>query len=454
MFIDEVKVTLIAGKGWDGVVTWRREKYIPKGGPRWGNGWSWGNVYLQTTSNINTLSDFRHKKILKAQEGQKGWTNLMQWAWGEDLIIYVPVWTIVKNAQTENVIIDLSENNTKFLICQWGRWGFWNAHFTTSTRQAPSFAEIWDIWEEIEVILELKLVADIGIIWVPSAGKSTLIGNVTNVKPKIWDYPFTTLTPNLWVLDHKWKSLVLEDVPGLIPWASEGKWLGIEFLKHIERTKVLLHLLDLYRLDQVLEDYENIRYELWAFSPDLAKKEEIIVFSKWDLLDKEMKDFIVEEFSKRFNKKKVFVISAATGEWIEKLKDYLIDNFSTSVVEHEQIKFINQEELRVIDLKQVEDPKNVELEYMGDYLFKASGKRLEQIVRMTDFSNDEAVMRVYDVLDKLWVIKKVEAKLQIILENENLDNSFFFEWSDNNWFSPKILVVNKEIPLEKLKYNL
>lgn len=454
MFIDEVKVTLIAGKGWDGVVTWRREKYIPKGGPRGGNGWSGGNVYLQTTSNINTLSDFRHKKILKAEEGQKGWTNLMQWAWGEDLIIYVPVWTIVRNAQTENIIIDLSENNTKFLICQWGRWGFWNAHFTTSTRQAPSFAEIWDVWEEIEVILELKLVADIGIIWVPSAGKSTLIGNVTNVKPKIWDYPFTTLTPNLWVLDHKWKSLVLEDVPGLIPWASEWKWLWIEFLKHIERTKVLLHLLDLYRLDQVLDDYENIRYELWAFSPELAKKEEIVVFSKWDLLDKEMKDFIVDEFSKRFNKKKAFVISAATGEWIEKLKDFLIDNFSTSVIDNEQIKFINQEDLKIIDLKHVEDPKNVELEYMGDYVFKASGKRLEQIVRMTDFSNDEAVMRVYDVLDKLWVIKKVEAKLQVVLESEDLDNSFFFEWSDNNGFSPKILVVNREIPLEKLKYNL
>lgn len=454
MFIDEIKVTLVAGKWWNGLVSWRREKYIPKWGPRGWNGWNGWSIYLQTTSNINTLSDFRHKKVLKAQEWEKWWTNLMQWAWGEDLIIYVPVWTIVKDAKTENVIIDLSENNTKFLICQWGRWGFWNAHFTTSTRQAPSFAEIWDIWEEVEVILELKLVADIGIIWVPSAGKSTLIGNVTNVKPKIWDYPFTTLTPNLWVLDHKWKSLVLEDVPGLIPWASEGKWLGIEFLKHIERTKVLLHLLDLYRLDQVLEDYENIRYELWAFSPDLAKKEEIIVFSKWDLLDKEMKDFIVEEFWKRFNKKKVFVISAATGEWIEKLKDYLIDNFSTSVIENETIKFINQEDLKIIDLKYNEDPKQVDLEYMGDYVFKASGKRLEQIVRMTDFSNDEAVMRVYDVLDKLWVIKKVEAKLQAILENESLDNSFFFEGSESNGFSPKILVGIREIPLEKLKYNL
>lgn len=454
MFIDEVKVTLIAWKWGNGVVTWRREKYIPKWGPRGWNGWNGWNVYLQTTSNINTLSDFRHKKFLKADDGEKWGTNLMQWAGWDDLIIFVPVGTIVKNANTGEIIIDLSENNTKFLICQWGRWGFWNAHFTTSTRQAPSFAEIWDIWEEKEVVLELKLVADIWIIGIPSAGKSTLIWNVTNVKPKIGDYPFTTLTPNLWVLDHKGKSLVLEDVPGLIPGAHEWKWLGIEFLKHIERTKVILHLLDLYRLDQVLQDYENIRFELGAFSQDLAKKEEIIVFSKWDLLDKEMKEFIVDEFKKKFNKKKVFIISAATGEGIEVLKDYLIDNFSTSVVDHEQIKFINEQELKIIDIQFNEDPKHVELEYLWDYIFKATGKRLEQIVRMTEFSNDEAVMRVYDVLDKLWVIKKVEAKLQSILENQNMDNSFFFEWNENTWFSPKIQVAGREIPLEKLKYNL
>ncbi len=454
MFIDEVKVKLVAWKGWDWVVTWRREKYIPNGWPRWGNGWNGWNIYLQTTSNLNTLSDFRHKKVLEANPWVKWWTNVMQWACWEDLVLMIPVWTIVKDTNTLETIVDLSENNTKFLICQWWRWGFWNAHFTTSTRQAPSFAEMWDIWEEREIILELKLVADIGIIGIPSAWKSTLIWNVTNVKPKIWDYPFTTLTPNLWVLEHKWKTLVLEDVPGLIPGASEGKWLWIEFLKHIERTKVLLHLLDLYRLDQVMQDYENIRCELKAFSPNLDEKEEIIVFSKWDLLDKEMKDFIVEEFKKKFKKKQIFVISAATGEWIEKLKDYLIDNFSTSLVDNEEIKFLNKEQLKLIDLKYVEDPKHVDLEYIWDFKFRASGKRLEQIVRMTDFTNLEAVMRVYDVLEKLWVIKKVEAKLQSILENENMDNSFFFEWSENAGFSPKILVSWKEIPLDKLKYNL
>lgn len=453
MFIDEVKIHIIAGKWWDGVVRWRKEKYIPNGWPRWWNWGSWWNIYIQTNVNLNTLSDFRHKKVISSQEWQKWWTNLMQWATGEDLILHVPVGTIIKDANTLDVIVDLYENNTKFLIAQWWRWGFWNAHFTSSTRQAPNFAELWDIWESREIILELKLVADIWIIWVPSAGKSTLIGNITNVKPKIWDYPFTTLTPNLWVLEHKNKTLVLEDVPGLIPGASQWKWLGIEFLKHIERTKVILHLLDLYRLDQVMSDYENIRYELKTFSPDLEKKEEIIVFSKADLLDKEMKDFIVSEFKKRFHKEKIFVVSSATWEWIWMMKDYLIDNFSTSIVDNEELKFLNKSDLKIIDLKWEEDPRNIWFEYLWDFKFMASGKRLEQIVRMTDFENLEAVMRVYDVLEKLWVIKKVEAKLKILLAEENISNDFFFEGSETEWFSPKIIIWTREIPLDKLKYN-
>ncbi len=454
MFIDEVKIKVIAWKWWDWIVSWRREKCIPNGWPRWWNGGNGWNAYIQTTSNLNTLSDFRHKKILKAWDWVKGWTELMQgWTWDE-LILFVPVWTIVKDANSWEVLADLNENNLKYLIARGWRWGYWNAHFTSPTRQAPSFAELWDAWEEKEIVLELKLVADIGIIWVPSAWKSTLIWTVTNVKPKIWDYPFTTLTPNLWVLEHKWKTLVLEDVPGLIPWASEGKWLWIQFLRHIERTKVILHLLDMYRLDQVFQDYEDIRYELTTFSPELAQKEEIIVFSKADLLDKEMKDFIVSEFKKRFNKTKTMMISSASSEWISELKDFLIDNYSTSVSENQEVKFINSQDIIVIDLKNDDDPRNVDLEYLWDYKFRASWKRLEQIVRMTDFTNLEAVMRVYDVLDKLWVIKKIESKLNKIMQEEEIDNDFFFEWWADTNFSPKVIVWNKEIPLEKLKYNL
>ncbi|MDP5039109.1 MAG: GTPase ObgE [Candidatus Gracilibacteria bacterium] len=454
MFIDEVKLKVIAGMGGNGLVSWRREKCVPNGGPRGGNGGNGGNVYIQTNNNLNTLGDYRHKKVLKAGDGVKGGTELMQGGTGEDLILYVPVGTIVKNVNNGEIIVDLTENNLKYLIVRGGRGGYGNAHFTSPTRQAPKFAELGDVGEELDISLELKLVADIGIIGIPSAGKSTLIGTITNVKPKIGDYPFTTLTPNLGVLEHKGKTLVLEDVPGLIPGASEGKGLGIQFLKHIERTKVILHLLDMYRLDQVFKDYEDIRNELTTFSPELGNKEEIIVFSKADLLDNEMKDFIVNEFRNKFKKDKIIMISSASHEGIEELKDFLIDNYSTNILENDEIKFVNPEYIRIIDLKNDDNPKNIELEYIGDYIFTASGKRLEQIVRMTDFTNLEAVMRVYDVMEKLGVIKKIESKLNKIMEEENIDNDFFFEGGRDNNFHPKVLIANKEIPLEKLKYNL
>lgn len=452
MFIDEVKIKVIAWKWWDWLVSWRREKYIPNWWPRWWDWGDWWSVYIQTTTNLNTLSNFRHKKVLKAEDWKKWWTSLMRWANWEDLILFVPVWTIVKDAETLETIIDLNEENQKFLIASWWRWWYWNAHFVSSTRQAPNFAELWDVWEEKNIILELKLVADIGIIWIPSVWKSTLIASLTNVKPKIWDYPFTTLVPNLGVLEYKWKTLVLEDVPWLIPWASKWKWLWIEFLKHIERTKVLLHILDLYRLDQMMKDYEDIRYELWVFSQKLLEKEEIIVFSKRDLVDNEIIDFIKSEFIKKFWDKKVFVISSVTRFWLDELKDFLIKNFSKEKLKN--INFINKNELKVIDLKSQINQNNVEVEYIWGFKFRASWKRLEQIVRMTDFSNIDAVMRVYDVMDKLWVIKKVESKLKIILENKEINNDFFFEWNENESFSPKIIVWKNEIPLDKLKFNL
>lgn len=453
MFIDEVKIKVISWKWWDWLISWRREKYIPKWGPRWWDAWNGWDVYLQTDENLNTLSEYRHKKVLKAEDWEKWGTKLMHWANSPALILKVPVWTIVKDANTWVLLADLSENNLKLLVAKWWQWGFWNAHFCSSVRQAPAFAEKGDISEEKDLYLELKLVADIWIIWIPSAWKSTLIWNITNVKPKIGDYPFTTLTPNLWVLEHKWKSLVLEDVPWLIPWAHLWKWLWIEFLKHIERTWVLLHLLDMYRMDKVFTDYENIRKELELFSPDLIKKEEIVVFSKADLLDKEMRDFIVSEFKQRFNKQ-TFVISAATWEWITELTDYLIDNYSKeNILEDKENKW-EVKELKIYDLKSNINPKAVFVEYIWDLTFKASGERLEQIIRMTDFENKEAVLRVYDVLDKLWVLKSIEPELKKILEETWKDNSFFFEWNEDDAINPKVLISWIEIPLDKLKYNL
>lgn len=454
MFIDEVSIQVIAGKWWDGLVSWRREKYIPKGWP-WGwDGGNGGNVFLRADENLNTLSDYRHKKVLKAESWERGMPNLCHGKNGEDLILRVPVGTLVRREEGWELIHDFSYHGESICICRWGRGWYGNAHFTSSTRQAPAFAELGDIPEEKDLYLELKLVADIGIIGIPSAGKSTLISKLSNVSPKIWDYPFTTLTPNLWVLEHKWKSLVLEDVPGLIPWASEGKWLGIEFLKHIERTWVLLHMLDLYRLDSLISDYQDIRHELQVFSPDLGEKREIIVFSKADLLDGEMKDHIISEFTKLYPDIQYFMISAATGEGIEELKDYLVENIIP-----EKVTTVNEEESiwerKIYDLHDSsDDPKRIHVEYEGDLQFRASGVRLEQIVRMTDFENKEAVMRVYDVLEKMGVMSQVASKLEKILQDEWKDNSFFFEWAEEENISPKILIWDKEVPLEKLKYKL
>ena len=454
MFIDEVSIKVIAGVGGPGLVSWRREKYIPKGGP-WGwDGWDGGDVYLLADENLNTLSEYRHKKVLTAEKGWKGMPNLCHGANGEDLILKVPAGTLIRDEESRELIYDLKVHGEKMLIAKWGRGWFWNAHFCSSTRQAPGFAELGDVAEERDVFLELKLVADIGIIGIPSAGKSTLISKLSNVTPKIGDYPFTTLTPNLGVMDHKWKSLVLEDVPGLIPGASEGKGLWIEFLKHIERTGVLLHMLDLYRLDDVFQDYLDIRKELELFSDKLKDKDELIVFSKADLLDDEMREHILGEFSKNHPDKKYFIISAATGKGLDELKDYLVENFLPEPVPVKTELEI-QEEVTVFDLtSDGVDPKRVSTEYLGDMKFKASWKRLEQIVRMTDFENGEAVMRVYNVLDKMGVIREIEKKLEKILESENRDNSFFFEWSDDDNISPRILIWDQVVPLEKLKYKL
>lgn len=456
MFIDEVSIHVIAGKGWDGLVSWRREKYIPKGGP-WGwDGWDGASIWIEADENLNTLSEFRHKKVISAENGERGMPNLKHGKNGEDLILKVPVGTLIREEENRELIVDLQFHGQKIEIVKWGRGGYGNAHFCSSVRQAPAFAELWDIPEEKHLYLELKLVADIGIIGIPSAGKSTLISKLSNVKPKIGDYPFTTLTPNLWVLEYKWKSLVLEDVPGLIPGASEGKGLGIEFLKHIERTGVLLHLVDLYRLDQVFSDYEDIRIELSQFSNELLEKEEIIVFSKADLLDTEMKEHILREFQEKHQTTKYFVISAATGEWIEELKDYLVDNIKTVSNIIEDIEASNQDAARKIyNLSSQEpDPKNTKIKYEGNLIFRVSGVRLEQIVRMTDFENKEAVMRVYDVLDKMGIMRKIESQLNTILEKEGVDNSFFFEGSEEDNISPKVLIGAREIPLEKLKYQL
>ncbi|EKE27022.1 MAG: GTPase ObgE [uncultured bacterium (gcode 4)] len=447
MFIDEVKIKLRAWKWWDWIVSWRREKCIPNWWPFWGNWWKWADIILQANPNINTLIDFRHKKLIKAENGEKWWLQERAWIGWVDLVINVPVWTIVRDASTWEFIYDLSKNWERLLICRWWRWGYWNSHFATSTRQAPKFAELWDIWEEIEVNLELKLVADIWIIWLPNAWKSTLIKTITNVKPKIASYPFTTIIPNLWVMEHKWKSLVIEDVPWLIKWASHWKWLWLNFLKHIERTRVLLHLLDLQELDKIIENYNDIRNELKIFSEDLASKKEIVVLSKSDLFDKEMIDYIIKEFKAKTKIKDIFVISAPANIWIEVLKDYLVDKFAND--EEIEITQEKQETVKFYDLK--DEMKDFEIIDNWNLQFEVKWERIEQIVRMTDMKNLEAVLRVYDVMTKMWITKKIDSIIRVKYEKEV--QYFLFEnekWDD---IFPKVVISGRVFTLDKLFLN-
>ncbi len=446
MFIDEVKITIKAWKGGNGIVSWRREKCIPNGGPYGWDGGYGGNAYLRATSNINTLSDFRHTHTLRAENGENGGTKEMYGAKGEDLIVKVPVGTIVTDAETGKVIVDLSHEGETYPLCQWGRGGFGNAHFPSSVRQAPAFAELWDVGEEKSVKLELKLVADIWIIGLPNAGKSTLIQSVTNVRPKIADYPFTTLIPNLGVMEHKGQSLILEDVPGLIPGASEGKGLGIQFLKHIERTHVLLHLLDMSQGEEaVVQNYKDIRKELELFSDLLKEKEEVIVFSKADIINPDEITSLSKKLAKHFKGKKYFTISAAGYQWIDDLKDFLIWEYAGKDVlpangdgEDTPMKFY--------DLKDFQKSDSFKITKTGEREVTVSGERIEQIVRMTDMKNFEAVARVYDIMEKLHILTKVHAMLRANIEE------YFFEGSDDEDFG-KVVIAGRAFPLEKTVFQ-
>lgn len=450
MFIDEVKVSFKAWKWWDGIVSWRREKCIPKGWPYGWNGGKWWDIILRANPNESTLSEFRHKKQVKAKPWENWWIRDLAWAMSPDVIVNVPVGTLIKD-ENWNLIYDLSIPWEAFVLCRWWRGWYGNAHFASSTRQAPAFAELWDVGEERTVNLELKLVADIGIIGLPNAGKSTFINSVTNVKPKIAPYPFTTIIPNLGVLDYKWKSLTLEDVPWLIEWASEGKWLWHNFLKHIERTRVLVHLVDLNWLDNIVANYKVIRNELEKYNKELTKKEEIIVLTKADLFDDEMIKYITKEVKTKLKSKNpIFVISAPSMKWIPELRDYLIEKFAQEkpTIDEEEIN----NSMKVYDLKDEKDVNSYKVKDLWDMNFEVKWIRIEQIARMTNMSNFEAVMRVYDIMQKQWILKKIQSLLNTRYKEQL--SLWYFEWND--WIvdiKPNVYIAGRSFPLDKILFD-
>lgn len=416
MFIDAVDVKFRAGNGGNGIVSWRREARIAKGGPFWGDGGKWGDLIVVADPNENTLSNFRYVKEVAAEDGERWGIQLMHGANAPDKIVKLPVWTLIYDMEG-NLLHDLAKPWEMVRLCIGGRGGYGNAHFVGATRRTPRFAENGDVGTRMDVHLELKLVADVGIIGIPSAGKSTLISCLTSVRPKIADYPFTTLIPNLGVMEYKGQNMVLEDVPGLIPGAHKGEWLGIEFLKHIERTRVLCHLLDAGKYEDCIADYDAIRNELGLFNPSMLEKEEIIVLSKTDLLDADMVEDLKSQIEKKTGKK-VFPISAPIGEWLEELQNELIKH-----IIQKEISVPKPDERVIIDLRDKKDDNDFVVTPEWNYTYRVTGIRIEQIVRMTPMKYPEAVDRVWDVMGKRRITNEViRCVLQELPEDDERKN--------------------------------
>lgn len=427
IFCDQTIVEFIAGKGGDGSISFRREKFVPRGGPDGGDGGNGGNIILIADENLNTLADYNMKKIFRAEEGGNGKKKNASGKTGEDMELKVPTGTILFESETKEQIADLKKHGQKIVIVKGGKGGLGNQNFKSSIHQAPNFAENGEAGERKIVIMELKLVADVGIIGFPSAGKSTLISRISNAKPKIADYPFTTLIPNLGVVDMKTfdkrqkGSFVVADIPGLIEGAHKGKGLGHKFLKHISRTEILVHLIDPTRDNP--EDLAVINKELTAFDERLAQKNQILAVSKCDTLEPEQ----LEDFIKRIKKsnkgiKEIFIISSVTGQGIKEIVFEMYrrvgefrENRATELAKSE--KFIAEEEkifrphLKKIKFEVIFRRTKKEAESGKDRkIFDVKGARIEQILNMTDINNPEGLERVYHFLNKMGIQKELKKK--------------------------------------------
>lgn len=322
MFIDIARIYVIAGKGGDGAVAFRREKFVPKGGPAGGNGGKGGNVIFVANRNLHTLLDFQYKKKYEASKGANGGTALKDGKYGKDVIVQVPVGTLIKNPETKEVLFDLDEDGKEVIIAKGGRGGKGNSNYATATNKAPRYAEEGKPGEEFYILLELKLIADVGLVGLPNAGKSTFISTVSDAKPKIADYPFTTLVPNLGIVKYKnYQSFTVADIPGIIEGAHEGKGLGHQFLRHIERTKVLLILIEA-SLEDIQSTYNTITNELEKYSELLSDKKRIVAISKIDTLTEDeiiaLKKIKIKGYSGKLR-----IISSVTGFGILEILDEL-----------------------------------------------------------------------------------------------------------------------------------
>ncbi|MBE7046965.1 MAG: GTPase ObgE [Ruminococcaceae bacterium] len=403
MLADTAAISIEAGKGGNGLVSFHREKYVAAGGPDGGDGGNGGSVIFVTDDKVSTLADFRYKKVYKAQNGEDGRAAKCSGRNGQDLIVTVPVGTVIKDANSGKILCDLNKMGQKVVICKGGSGGWGNNHFATATRQTPKFAKSGTDGEKKEVVLELKLLADVGLVGFPNVGKSTLLSVVSDARPKIANYHFTTLEPNLGVVDlGEGNSFVMADIPGIIEGASEGIGLGHEFLKHVERTRLLIHVVDASGIEgrNPIEDFDLINKEIEMYNPVLAQKTQIVAANKKDIVfDSTVYESFCEEMRNRGYK--VFEISAAQNSGVRELMLHvsgMLDTIPMPVLYEEG----DEEEVIVFE---EEEPFTVSIE---DGVYVVEGPWIKRVLGSTNLADSESLQFFQMSLKKKGVIKELE----------------------------------------------
>lgn len=409
MFADRAKITICSGKGGDGHVSFRRELFVAAGGPDGGDGGKGGDVIFEVDKGMTTLGEYRHKHKFSAQPGENGGKSRCHGANGSDIVLKVPEGTVIKDAESGKVIADMSGDNMRQIILKGGRGGLGNQHFATATMQVPKYAQPGKPAQELVVSLELKVIADVGLVGFPNVGKSTLLAHVTNAKPKIANYHFTTLSPNLGVVDLDGSGFVIADIPGLIEGASEGVGLGHEFLRHIERTKVMIHLVDAASTEgrDPIEDIYKINEELRAYNEEISKRPQVIAANKIDAIYTEDGNDPVQKLKDEFEPQgiKVFPISAVTGQGLKELLYYVRDLLNE--LPQEPIVFEQEffpDEVRIDDNL----PYTVTKSEEDDHTYIVEGPKIEKMLGYTNLESEKGFLFFQNFLKDTGILQELE----------------------------------------------